>query len=142
MSVCIWTFNHPEVQVLFTKKGHSVHPTGSDNSCQNSPVEQGHRTCANTVCHFSLVQTSVSNSGPVPSIMCSVSPAPCQNHLDHSHQLLLQLGSPKTSLTFEPLGVKSGFKHQDVALTRCAPTPEKASSLGEFPPCNVHCPLV
>ena len=25
-------FNHPEVRNLFAKKGHSIHPTGSDNS--------------------------------------------------------------------------------------------------------------
>ena len=35
-------FNHPEVHNLFAKKGHTIHPTGSDNLQQNGPVECGH----------------------------------------------------------------------------------------------------
>ena len=42
-------FDHPEVLNLFAKKGHLIHPTGSDNSCQNGPVERRHRTLVNTV---------------------------------------------------------------------------------------------
>ena len=46
-------FNDPEVKNLFTKSGHTIHPTGADSSHQNGPVERGHCTVADTMHAFS-----------------------------------------------------------------------------------------
>ena len=42
-------FNHLEVQNLFRKKGYDNLPTRANNSHQNSPIEQGYCTLANTI---------------------------------------------------------------------------------------------
>ena len=52
-------FNHPKVQNLFTKKGHTIHPAGSDNLNQCGPVKRGHQILANTVCTLLLGGTNL-----------------------------------------------------------------------------------
>ena len=42
-------FNNPEIKNLFTKSGYCIYPTGVDASNQNGPVEQAHRSIADTI---------------------------------------------------------------------------------------------
>ena len=41
--------NNPEVKNLLTKSGYTIHPTGTDASCQNVPAKRGHQTITDTV---------------------------------------------------------------------------------------------
>ena len=42
-------FNNLDVKNLLQPFGYTIHPTGADTSHQNEPVEQAHRTLANSI---------------------------------------------------------------------------------------------
>ena len=47
-------YSNPDIVNVFTKHRYEVHPTGTDSSHQNGPVERAHRVIGDHVCVLSI----------------------------------------------------------------------------------------